>query len=219
MEISSTVITCDGCGLPASPEHVAGRLERLDLATRFRPIHINVLFVASHPMVRNEDDFYRAPVSQEFFTCFMDALDIPVSVEKLQTSVGEAEIGNASLIEFQRRGYYLAYLSECPLAQLSDTPHAGDDRAGSDSISRLAPTLITRIRFNYKPKHVVLLETNLYPLYPLIGILGQAGLGSQLLLDHDKPLAVPKPGDAGSLGRFREVLAGHIPRAKSFSGV
>jgi hypothetical protein len=170
-------------------------------------------------MVRNEDDFYRAPVSQEFFTCFMDALDIPVSVEKLQTRVGEAEIGNASLIEFQRRGYYLAYLSECPLAQLSDTPNAGHDRAALDSITRLAPTLITRIRFNYKPKHVVLLETNLYPLYPLIGILGQAGLDSQLLLDHDKPLAVPKPGDAGSLGRFREVLAGDIPRAKSFSGV
>src|SRR6267154_51513 len=34
MNLNSTMIICDGCGLPASPEHIAARVERLELATR-----------------------------------------------------------------------------------------------------------------------------------------------------------------------------------------
>jgi hypothetical protein len=213
MEISPGAVTCDGCGLPASAQHVAERVERLELATRFRPIHINVLFVISHPMARREDDFYRAPVSQPFFDGFMDALHIPVHPGKPPTAEGYAEIGNASLLEFQRRGYYLAYLSECPLAEFDDGPDAD---GGKSAFARLAPTLVARIRFNYKPKHVALLGSN---LHPLIAILGLAGLASLLLLDHGKPLAPPQSGDAAWLGRFRQAIAGEIPGAKSSFGV
>jgi len=98
-------ILCDGCGLTASSEHTAARMERLELATRFRPIHINVLFVALEPMQRPEDDFYRPPESRDFFDSFLSALDIT------------PETGNANLLEFQRRGYYLTYLSECPVTR------------------------------------------------------------------------------------------------------
>ncbi len=213
MEISPGVVTCDGCGLPASARHVAERVERLELATRFRPIHIHVLFVISHPMARREDDFYRAPVSQSFFDGFMDALHIPVHPEKPQTAEGQAEIGRPSLLEFQRRGYYLAYLSECPLAEFNDGPNAA---GGKSAIARLAPTLLTRIRFNYKPKHVALLGAD---LHNLIGVLEQAGLASLLLLDHGKPLALPQTGDAASLSRFREAIATEIPGAKSSFGM
>lgn len=220
MEISPNSILCDGCGLPASAEHVAERVERLELATRFRPIHIHSLFVISNPMARREDYFYRGPVSQEFFGCFMDALDIPACPERSPAGVDQAVTGSARLLEFQRRGYYLAYLSECPLAETGDSPAAVDGTAALEAVSRLAPTLVTRIRFNYKPKHVVLLETDLYPdLHPLIEVLGQVGLASLLLLDHGKPLTVPRAGDGASLRRFREVLAEDIPRAKSFFGV
>src|SRR5216683_5747450 len=66
MDANSTPILCDGCGLAASAEHIAARMERLELATRFRPIHINVLFVALQPMPRPEDDFYRPPESRDF---------------------------------------------------------------------------------------------------------------------------------------------------------
>ena len=44
------------------------------------------------------------------------------------------------------------------------------------TVSRLAPTLVTRIRFNYKPKHVALLGPDLTAI--LIEVLEQAGLAS-----------------------------------------
>src|SRR2546427_6593769 len=43
----SMLLNCDGCGQPASPEHVAKRLKRLEWATRFRPLHISVLFLGA----------------------------------------------------------------------------------------------------------------------------------------------------------------------------
>src|SRR5437899_2234034 len=53
-----TEILCDGCGIPATPEHIARRLRHLELATRFRPIHIGILFVAEAPPPRLENYFY-----------------------------------------------------------------------------------------------------------------------------------------------------------------
>src|SRR5260370_23937994 len=148
MDANSTPILCDGCGVPASAEHIAARMERLELSTRFRPIHINVLFVALEPMQRPEDDFYRPPESRDFFDSFLSALDIT------------PETGNANLLEFQRRGYYLTYLSECAVTpQDSASPgrerallgagQEADHSAARECISRLAPTLLKRIRFNY----------------------------------------------------------------------
>jgi hypothetical protein len=216
MAISSNPILCDGCGLPASAEHVAERLDRLELATRFRPIHTNVLFVISDPMLRREDDFYRAPVAQDSFASLMEALQIVDSSENPRTGVDPTGRGLSALLEFQRRGYYLAYLSECPLAQRGVTSTLAEEMAIRGSISRLAPTLIKRIQFNYKPKHIVLLGAN---LHPVIEALNQVGLDSLLLLDCGEPLTLPQVGDGPSMERFREALASNVPRTKSFSGV
>jgi hypothetical protein len=180
MEIPSNWVTCDGCGLPASPGHVAERVNRLELATRFRPIHINVLFVAAAPSVRPEDDFYRPPESREFFDPLMKAVEIPGSGSDADR-----------LVEFQRRGYYLSYLSECPLT--------GNDDVGA-AISRLGVTLVRRIRFNYKPKHIAILGGNLSPLRD---IFENAGMSANLLPLFD----VPNLGDAVSAAQFRASLA------------
>src|ERR1700674_2101767 len=149
MDANTTAIVCDGCGLPATPAHIAARMERLELVTRFRPIHINVLFVALEPMARPEDDFYRPPQSRDFFDSFLSALNISPEVGKAYLESNGSEGDTAKLLEFQRRGYYLTYLSECPVTPpLSANP--GRDRAASqareentarESISRLAPTL------------------------------------------------------------------------------
>src|SRR6202030_4740136 len=42
-----TLLPCDGCGQLASAEHIARRLQRLEWATRFRPIHIQALLLAA----------------------------------------------------------------------------------------------------------------------------------------------------------------------------
>jgi hypothetical protein len=211
MDATSISIACDGCGLPASPEHIAARMERLELVTRFRPIHIQVLFVALDPMPRPQDEFYGPPESRQFFDSLLSALDISTHAEP-----NPAEAAAANLLEFQRRGYYLTYLSECPLPVPNSTSENADGRAASECISRLAPTLVKRIRFNYKPKYVALLGTN---LTPLIEIFEQSGIASLLLLDEGAPLTVPSAGDAPSLFLFQRTVNIDTSRAPYLSGV
>ncbi len=284
MEAEAFSIVCDGCGLPASPEHIAARMERLELVTRFRPIHIHLLFVAFDPMPRLEDDFYKPPESRDFFDSFLSAMNISPDAEGRGPHLETAEIspqaestgrdaGPAMLLEFQRRGYYLTYLSECPVTpEHSANVHAArrsrdqdqlqrlkltEGQSGSaglkpgpprrsetsthgttnvevkrevanlgidgtqvsatrECISRLAPTLIKRIRFNYRPKHVVLLGTH---LSPLIGVFEDAGLGPLLLLDRGAPLTIPGTGDGSSLTLFRRAVNIETPFATTSSGL
>jgi hypothetical protein len=186
MDPNSTALLCDGCGLPASPEHIASRVERLELATQFRPIHIHVLFVALEPMPRLEDDFYRPPESRDFFDSFLSALNISddaatdAKTRHIESQVPDS--GVAKVLEFQRRGYYLTYLSECPLTSERSA-------VTSKCVSRLAPMLIKRIRFNYKPKYVALLGAN---LNPLIAAFDHARIGPLMLLKQGAPLTIPE---------------------------
>jgi len=230
MEAEAFSIVCDGCGLPASPEHIAARMERLELVTRFRPIHIHLLFVAFDPMPRLEDDFYKPPESRDFFDSFLSAMNLSPDAEGRGPRLETAEIspqaestgrdpGPAMLLEFQRRGYYLTYLSECPVTP-EHFANSGFDGAqvsnARECISRLAPTLIKRIRFNYRPKHVVLLGTQ---LSPLIGVFEDAGLGPLLLLDRGAPLTIPGTGDGSSLALFRRAVNIETPFSTTSSGL
>jgi hypothetical protein len=215
MDAKAFSIVCDGCVLPASPEHIAARMERLELATRFRPIHIHRLFVALDPSPLLKDDFYRPPESRDFFDAFLSALNISPDAEVRETRLETAKTksrtesdgcdgGPAMLLEFQKRGYYLTYLSECPVTQLPSAGQGVEAGGGRECISRLAPTLIKRIQFNYRPKHVVLLGTH---LSPLIGALAEAGLGPLLFLDRGAPLTIPNTGDGSSVDLFRGAVS------------
>jgi hypothetical protein len=216
MGAAETILRCDGCGLPASAEHIAARLERLELVTRFRPFHINLLFVALQPSMKLEDDFYRSPESAPVLDSLAEALQLSTS-EEVGVPSGEAhQAGGARLIEYQRRGFYLAYVAECPLPVSSDKPQVGENWDTAELLRRLAPTLVKRIQFNYKPKQVALLGTE---LHPLVEMLKQAGLGANLLLDGEAPLALPNPGDGASLARFRACLGIGTTRAASSSGM
>jgi len=187
MNLNPSPILCDGCGLPASPDHIAARIERLQWATRFRPIHIDVLFIALEPMARLQDDFYGPPEARQFFAPLLRSLNIvPDSGHEEGEGKGrEADI--ARLVEFQRRGYYLTHVSECPLGAEQGMNDVGE------CISRLAPTLFKRIRFNYKPKHVAVLGNN---LDRLIELFGEAGMSPLLDLSGAASL-LPGPSWAG----------------------
>jgi hypothetical protein len=192
MGTSPNYLPCDGCGLPASPQHIAERVRRLELSTRFRPVHLGVLFVALAPPARLVDDFYAPPESKEFFDPFLDALEIPSSAVKTAPGSDAHAADTARLAEFQRRGYYLSYLSECPI------PENGEPAAST--IARLAPTLIRRIRFNYKPKHVAPLGQELFPLFDMLRV---AGIGPILTLDQGLALPTPRTGNRESLELFQ----------------
>jgi hypothetical protein len=174
-------ILCDGCGAAATPEHIRERVERLEIATRFRPIHISVLFLISSP--EPGLDFYdaspRPPGAREIL---LDALSIPPA------TATESRLG-----DFQRHGFYFASVAECPLPAAS----------AAQAVQHLGPTLVKRIQFSYKPKSVVLLSAALAPLIPL---LAQSGQGIRIA-PEGQPLALPRAGDRASEAAFRAACA------------
>jgi hypothetical protein len=204
MKASSLLLPCDGCGLPASPEHIAARVHRLELSTRFRPVHISVLFVAPAPAERVEDDFYAAPEKSHL----LGSLGIS-NVESQSPARSDA---SALLGEFQRHGYYLAYLSECPSAPLG----SANGELAPESVSRLAPTLIRRIRFNYKPKLIAPLGPE---LLPLVAALRTSGIGLILTQSAGQPLPVPRAGDRGWQELFQRAVTSAAPPDHLSAGV
>jgi hypothetical protein len=196
MGASPNYLDCDGCGLLASPQHIADRLGRLELCTRFRPVHISVLFVTLAPPVSPEDEFYAPVESKEFTEPFLEALGIHSSTDQDSPESAAHEIHSARLAEFQRGGYYLAYLSECPIPETVEPT--------ASTIARLAPTLIRRIRFNYRPKQIAPLGQELFPLVELLRI---AGIGPILPLDQGLVLPAPRTGDRAWLDLFQKAVA------------
>jgi len=197
----SKLLFCDGCGLPASPEHIAERLRRLERSTKFRPVHVGVLFVALAPPLRPEDDFYGPPDSREFFDPFLDALEIPASTAKAAAESDAPLVDATRLAEFQRKGCYLAYLSECPLSEKGELAAA--------IVSRLGPTLLRRIQFNYKPKHIA-------PLGPelalLIDLLRSVGIGPTLILNQGTGFSVPRAGNREASEQLRNAMISLVSR-------
>jgi hypothetical protein len=208
MATSPKLLSCDGCGLPASPEHISERVHRLELTTRFRPVHTGVLFVALAPSVRPEDDFYGPPESKEFFDRFLEALEIPILEDKAASWAGANAKDAARLAEFQRRGYYLAYLSECPIR--------ADVEPVTATISRLGPTSIRRIRFNYRPKNIAVIGEE---LVPLIEMLKGVGIGPLLTSSQGAALSLPRSGDLDGMKQFQRAFAAVAPRENLSTGL
>ncbi len=101
---------CDGCGQPADANHTRERIERLQMATRFRPVHIHTLLIDACPPQQLGDFFYnlggeRTAQGREYFD------------ELAKCAAGAATTDTeAVLAEFQRRGLFLAYAADCPIA-------------------------------------------------------------------------------------------------------
>jgi hypothetical protein len=158
---------CDGCGAPADEAHIRQRIERLEMATRFRPIHIQVLLLGDAPPTRIEDYFYRPPREGESRSSA--AKDFFLEVMKAAGIVPDASANEeAALAEFQHRGFYLADAVECPVATPQEL---------SECITRASSTLLKRIEFSYRPKRVVPLGIAVKALIPT---LQKSSIGDRL---------------------------------------
>ena len=148
---------CDGCGAQVDEAHIRRRIERLELATRFRPIHIQVLLLDAAPFAAPTDDFYRAAGSVKRSVASQVLFDeIAKSVgRKPQDTTDEESV----LTEFQRRGFYLAYAVECPI-ESSELLAA--------AVTKLAPRVLLRVNASYKPKFVTPISQALQPLIALL---------------------------------------------------
>lgn len=179
---------CDGCGQKASGEHVERRLRRLEWATRYRPVHISSLFVGAFSP-REDGDFLYSP-SGEFGG----------EAGQLLRAVGIEAGGRAAdvvLAEFQRAGYFLTHVLECPME---------DEVKGATELlrERLA-ALGSRIRRSFKPRRVILVTEALEAVVQNIVTLN---LGCRVILNEGKPFAFSAMGSEAQFLRFREKLAG-----------
>ncbi len=192
---------CDGCGQPAGDEHIARRIRRLELATRFRPVHISVLFLAEAPPARLEDYFYfpgndRRGLSRVLFDELMQGAGI---------AEGPTQDDQACLAEFQKRGFFLADCLECPVEEIVPGVRERTARANAFALAhRYASAIVQRVQFSYKPRHIVLLSTRTRHVVPF---LQQAGLRDRVLLYQGLPLHFPHPHNPAAQAQFRAGLA------------
>jgi hypothetical protein len=193
MNVSTSEILCDGCGQPASPQHLARRLQRLEWATRYRPIHLHTLLLGD-TSPQSAAEFLYSPEQAH-----------SGEAANLISAAGISSAGksaDAIQSEFQRRGIYLTHLLECPLEVLS----SGDDFLNNALIMRL-PMLFTRIRRSLKPKRLAFISES---LTPLIERFASAQLNCELVLDDGRAFALDNSNPAevkAAITCFQDVLA------------
>jgi hypothetical protein len=183
-----TLLPCDGCGQLASAEHIARRLLRLEWATRFRPIHIQALLLAASAP-KADSEFLYSP--ETAFTGLAGDLLSALSVSTAGKSYEEV------LADFQKRGLFLVYLLECPVATGTRPTEA------VDLLDRHLPQAVARIRRSLKPKRILVLSQDLQPFLPQ---LSESALGCPVVY---APLAAPEsavPPSPSEIAAFRAAL-------------
>lgn len=193
---------CDGCGQPASLEHFANRLKRLQSATRFRPVHIQVLFLGAASPAADADYLYTEAgdsLNPSSSSCAGGEAARLLSAVGLSTvSATDASARGAILSEFQHRGFYLTHILECPA-------DAGSVSGATllDLCERQLPSLLTRIRRSLRPKRIAIISRALELFLPR---LLAGALGAPLLLDLGRPFGVEDANPASAIEKLRLAL-------------
>jgi hypothetical protein len=190
---------CDGCGAQVDEAHIRSRIERLEHATRFRPIHIQVLFLAAAPPSPPEDDFYRAATSAQRSAASQMFFDeIAKSIGRKPNDTTDEE---SVLTEFQRRGFYLAYAVECPIESPQQLAAA---------VTQLAPRVLLRVNTSYKPKFVAPISQ---ALQPLIALFQSNSWADRLILHDDARCEEPINSEPQHHAEFGAALADRLTKA------
>jgi hypothetical protein len=181
------LLVCDGCAQSAPPEHIARRLLRLEWTTRYRPVHIGALLLGGVSPLAEEDFLYRGKFQGE--------------AGRLLEAVGISTPGKSPetvLSEFQRGGFFLTHVLECPL-ETSEAEQASYESLLAERVSQI----LTRIRRSLKPKRVVLISDS---LAPLAARLSGAELGCPVILDNGKPFGLDSSDFSGAALHLRQAL-------------
>jgi hypothetical protein len=181
------LLVCDGCGQCAAPGHIARRLLRLEWTTRYRPVHIGALLLGSVSPLAEEDFLYAGKFQGEAGRC-LEALGISTPGKSSETV----------LSEFQRGGFFLTHVLECPLETTEAEP-ASYQSLLAERVSQV----LTRLRRSLKPKRVVLISDS---LAPLAARLSSAELGCPVILDHGKPFGLDSSDFPRAALHLRQAL-------------
>jgi hypothetical protein len=146
---TATSLRCDGCGQVADAGHIARRLQRLEWATRFRPLHIQTLLLSGISPQRDSEFLYTPEMAPEG-----EARNI---LRAAGVSL-EGKPKETLLTEFQKLGLLLTHALECPFDD------AGSVKGTANAVEKRLPEVLARIRRSLKPKRVLLVSADLAPL-------------------------------------------------------
>ncbi len=178
-------LTCDGCGQGTSSEHIARRLGRLEQTTRYRPIHIQAVFLSAQSPESVDAFLYGAQnVFQGEAAALLNALQIEC----------DGRAAEVVLSEFQRKGYFLTHVLECS----ADEQHGSIDL--TEALKKKLPSVLRRMRTSLKPKRVFVISREMEAVSTE---LKTAKAGGEITLDGEAPFDLEDPA---SVMRLRSVL-------------
>jgi hypothetical protein len=180
-------LRCDGCGQVASPGHMARRLQRLEWTTRYRPVHIGTLLLGAVAPQHDSEFLYSPPGGWD------GEARILLAAAGLTT---EGKSPEATLAEFQRGGFFLTHVLECPLEN-------GEAANTQQLLAARLPAVLTRIRRSLKPKRLAPISLQLEEFLAAL-ISGQ--ISGAMLLDQDKPFALDTERAGAACELLREAL-------------
>ncbi len=141
---SPLLLPCDGCRQLADSPHISRRLQRLEWATRFRPLHIQTLLIRGIAPKLNREYLY-APEGA--------LAGEPETILRWANIPREGKSVELVLTEFQKAGLMLIHVLECPV----EAGASQEDAA--QLLEKALPRVVARIRRSLKPKRVVILGT------------------------------------------------------------
>jgi hypothetical protein len=189
-------LRCDGCGQPASPEHIARRLQRLEWTTRYRPVHIGTLLLGA-VAPQNDLEFIYSPAGQ-----WKGEAQILLAAAGLTVNGKSPE---AVLAEFQRAGCFVTHVLECPLDDANSA-------AINANVGHRLPAFLARIRRSLKPKRLAPISLTLEPFLPA---LAAGDLHCPILLQEGKPFALDGAASSEAALRLGEVVRAQGAQARA----
>jgi hypothetical protein len=158
--------------------------------TRFRPVHVGTALLGACSPDTDSDFLYAGTP------------DITGEAARVLSAAGISPDGKskeAVLTEFQRGGFLLGYVLECPLEQESR-----NEGALAALLKARMPVFLARLRRSFQPKRAASISSKLDPLF---AGLTEADLGCSLLNDGGGSFALDAATPDRETERLRQALA------------
>jgi hypothetical protein len=188
--MTATTLNCDGCGQAASAEHITRRLQRLEWMTRYRPVHVGTVLLGAYSPDAESDFLYS------------EAAEVTGEAKYVLAATGIDTSGKKKesiLNEFQRGGFLLGYVMECPLE-----PEWRNEAALTGLLQARMPVFLARLRRSFQPKRVALISSKLDFLF---AGLTEKDLGCTLVGNGGKSFAFDGAEPEQEIERLRQAHA------------
>jgi hypothetical protein len=158
--------------------------------TRYRPVHVGTVLLGAYSPDEASDFLYA------------ETAEITGEAKDVLAACGIDAGGKtkqAILSEFQRGGFLLGYVLECPLE-----PESRNEAALTALLKARTPTFLARLRRSFQPKRVASISSKLDPLF---AGLTEKDLGCTLVSSGGKSFAFDGAEPGQEIERLRQAHA------------